>query len=192
MRRVSILPQFDHGTLNVATDSSPCRHWFPSTTILSAAQRPRLHIGCYPLTHDFENESDSQWYNGNTIVRAASSYALLSGAYVLMPSVGYAFILDPMMRTVAEVRADADFETLPILYHDIPAGELFDDSPHVMAAQTSLPVVEQLRANYPRSAPETCDLVPSRSVGVDHLKSGKLVWSEAGPGTAASLVHITV
>jgi nitrilase len=77
------------------------RHWFPSTTILSAAQRPRLHIGCYPFAHDFENTSDSQWYNGNTIVRASPSYALLSGAYVLMPSVGYTFVLDPMMRTVA-------------------------------------------------------------------------------------------
>jgi hypothetical protein len=79
------------------------RHWFPSTTILSAAQRPRLHIGCYPFAHDFENTSDSQWYNCNTIVRASSSYALLSGAYVLMPSVGYTFVLDPKAWVVGQL-----------------------------------------------------------------------------------------
>ena len=144
------------------------RHWFPSTTLISAARRPRLHIGCYPFAHDFENTSDSQWYNCNTIVRASSSYALLSGAYVLMPSVGYTFVLDPMMRTVAEVRADTDCGECPILYHKIPAGELLDDSPHVMAAQVGRDVVEQVWKGYPDGAMEADgELVVAREVSVD-------------------------
>jgi len=178
---------------NVLTHMLCNRHWFPSTTLLSAAQRPRLHIGCYPFAYDFENTSDSAWYNGNTIVRAASAYAVLSGAHVLMPSVGYTFVLDPMMRTVAEARADADYAECPILYHEIPAGELLDNSPHVMAAQTGRDVVEQVWRGYPEGAMEVSgELVPKREVSVEYLKSGKLVWSETGPGTAATASSVLV
>jgi nitrilase len=169
------------------------RHWFPSTTLISAARRPRLHIGCYPFAHDFENTSDSTWYNGNTIVRASSSYALLSGAHVLMPSVGYTFVLDLMMRTVAEARADTDYAACPILYHEIPAGELLDDGLHVMAAQTGMDVVEQIWKGYPDDAPGTAgELVAAREVSVDYLKSDKLVWSETGPGTAAAVSPVPI
>ena len=98
------------------------------------------------------------------------------------------------MRTVAEVRADTDYAACPILYHEIPAKELLDNGPHVMAAQTGRDVVEQVWKGYPDSAPETAgELVPAREVSVDYLKSGKLVWSEIGLGTAAvSPVPITV
>jgi hypothetical protein len=73
-----------------------------------------------------------------------------------MPSVGYTFVLDPMMRTVAEARADTDYAACPILYHEIPARELLDDGLHVMAAQTGRDVdlVEQVWKGYPDDAPE--------------------------------------
>jgi hypothetical protein len=66
-----------------------------------------------------------------------------------------------------------------------------------MAAQTGSDVVEQGWKGYPDDAPETAgELVPAREVSVDYLKSGKLVWSETGPETAAaaaaSPVPITV
>ena len=109
-----------------------------------------------------------------------------------MPSVGYTFILDPMMRTVAEARADESFDDLPILYHDIATSELMDNSPHVMAAQTSLSVVEQVRTNWKGPDRDDTGLVAPRSVPVDSLKAGNFVWSEAGPGTAASLAPIAV
>jgi hypothetical protein len=56
-------------------------------------------------------------------------------------------------------------------------------------------MVEQVWKGYPDDAPEIAgELVKAREFSVEYLKSGKLVWSETGPGTAAAVspVPITV
>lgn len=169
------------------------RHWFPSCTFASAAQRPRLHIGCYPFARDPENTTDSVWYNANTVVRGTSLYALLSGAYVLMPAVGYTFILDPMMRTIAEIREDVSFEDHPILYHSLPAAALHTVEPHVFDAHVSEHILQQLIDSFPKSAPtRNNDFVPFRSVSTKWMKAGNLEWSETGPGAARNQAIVAI
>ncbi|KAM6507136.1 hypothetical protein FALCPG4_018520 [Fusarium falciforme] len=129
-------------------------HWYPSMTFPMQAQREQLHIGCWPYALDPEDKSDAVWFNAHIVRHGISLYALLSGAFVLIPCVGHAFILDPLCNFVAEIRNEADYEEEPILYHDIPA---FDNRngyiEHDPEAQVSWAVLEQLNESFPKEYP---------------------------------------
>lgn len=103
-----------------------------------------------------------------------------------MPAVGYTFILDPFMHTVAEIKESVSFEECPILYHNLPLGELLSSEKHVFDEQVSWDVLQQILAGFPEKASKIQGtLVPRRSVSVNLLESGQWKWSEDAPGTPA-------
>ncbi|KAJ0415659.1 carbon-nitrogen hydrolase [Aspergillus carlsbadensis] len=155
-------------------------HWYPSMTFPMQAQREQLHIGCWPYALDPEDKADNVWFNSHIVRHATSLYALLSGAYVLMPCVRHAFILDPLCNIVAEMRADVSFEEQPILYHVIEGFDWLDGvKEHDPDAQVSWAVLQQLQASFPKYIPhEQGGLVPRREVSIDDLKAGRFTWSE--------------
>nr|XP_001397924.2 hypothetical protein ANI_1_1850144 [Aspergillus niger CBS 513.88] len=118
-----------------------------------AAQRPKLHIGAWPFAMDFGDDSDSIFYNASLVTRGAGSYALNSGAYVLMPSIGYCFIYDPMMRIVAAMDNTVDYQEHPILYHTLDGSELHGTQDHDPNAQASWAVLQQLNDAFPVTIP---------------------------------------
>lgn len=149
-----------------------------------AAQRPKLHIGAWPFASDFDDDSDSIYYNASFVTRGSGAYALNSGAYVLMPAVGFTFIYDPLMRIVAHVDNRVDYDQCPILYHDLDIPDLHSDVAHDPNAQASWAVLQQLNDSLPNTLPhEMGSLVPQRETTVEWLKSKEMKWSEIAPGT---------
>ncbi|KAH6665335.1 aliphatic nitrilase [Plectosphaerella plurivora] len=144
------------------------------------AQREQLHVGCWPYALDPGDDSDVHWFNTHIVRHGISLYALLSGAYVLIPAVGHAFILDPLCNIVAELRNEVDYEEEPILYHTVPAFEKGNGvKEHDPDAQASWAVLQQLNESFPKTIPhEQGELVPQRSITVDDLKAGNFTWSE--------------
>ena len=148
-----------------------------------AAQRPKLHIGAWPFAMDFEDDSDSIYYNASLVTRGSGSYALNSGAYVLMPAVGFAFIYDPLMRIVASIDNKESYIKSPILYHTLEDANLHSDETHDADAQASWGVLQQLNASFPEQIPrDVGSLVPQRAVSTQWLTSSKMKWSEISPG----------
>jgi hypothetical protein len=151
---------------------------------IMAAQRPKLHIGAWPFAMDFEDDSDSIYYNASLVTRGSGAYALNSGAYVLMPAVGYCFIYDPLMRIVAHVDNKVPYDEQPILYHTLECSDFQSSQTHDPDAQASWAVLQQLNEAFPSKIPqEAGTLVPRRDINTHFLMSDDMRWSEMGPGT---------
>lgn len=149
-----------------------------------AAQRPKLHIGAWPFASDFDDDSDSIFYNASLVTRGAGSYALNSGAYVLMPSIGFCFVFDPLMRIVAHLDNSVDYKEHPMLYHTLDASELQGAEEYDPNAQASWAVLQQLNDAFPATIPRVSgSLVPRRETSIEHLTSAEMKWSEIAPGT---------
>ncbi|OJI84032.1 hypothetical protein ASPTUDRAFT_201383 [Aspergillus tubingensis CBS 134.48] len=159
-------------------------HFYPSMNFVMAAQRPKLHIGAWPFALNFDDDTDSIFYNASLVTRGAGSYALNSGAYVLMPSVGYCFIYDPLMRIVAAMDNNVDYQKHPILYHTLGISDLHGTQDHDPNAQASWAVLQQLNDAFPATIPhEQGSLVPRRETSIQYLTSTEMKWSEIAPGT---------
>ncbi|PYI10922.1 aliphatic nitrilase [Aspergillus sclerotiicarbonarius CBS 121057] len=158
--------------------------FYPSMTFIMAAQRPKLHIGAWPMALDFDDDSDSIFYNASLVTRGAGSYALNSGAYVLMPAVGYCFVYDPLMQIVAHMDNSVDYTEHPLLYHTLPTTELFSEATHDPNAQASWAILQQLNEAFPAEIPrEPGVLVPRQETSIEWMTSPKMQWSEIGPAT---------
>ncbi|PWY69969.1 aliphatic nitrilase [Aspergillus eucalypticola CBS 122712] len=159
-------------------------HFYPSMNFVMAAQRPKLHIGAWPFALNFDDDTYSIFYNATLVTRGAGSYALNSGAYVLMPSVGYCFIYDALMRIVAAMENDVDYQKHSILYHTLDISDLHDTQDHDPDAQASWAVLQQLDDAFPATIPhEQGSLVPRRETSIEYLTSTDMKWSESAPGT---------
>ncbi|PYH92067.1 carbon-nitrogen hydrolase [Aspergillus ellipticus CBS 707.79] len=157
-------------------------HWYPSMTFPLAAQRPKLHIGNFPYVLDDCDDSEAWSFHAGLTKAATGSYAFLSGAYVLMPAVGYAFIMDNITNIVVDISASVDFDETPILYHTFPNSSLFfSDETYDEDAQISWGVLQQISEGFPTDIPqEEGNLVPHREVSVAQLLRGNFTWSETG------------
>lgn len=146
-----------------------------------AAQRPKLHIGNFPYVLDDGDDTEAWSFHARLTKAATASYAFLSGAYVLMPAVGHAFVMDPLTNIVAEINAEASFEKQPILYHALNATALHSDMTYDPDAQISWSVLEQINEAFPTYIPQkTGSLVPHSEKSIAQLKAGHFKWSETG------------
>ena len=150
-----------------------------------AAQRPKLHLGCFPFITDFGDEKDSYWYNAALTTRASGSYAFMSGAYCAFASVGYTWIYDPLMRIIKHVDASVPFDEVPIMYHTFENAHNFHSNQiHDPDAQVSWGSLQQISENFPKNIPkEQGSLVPFRETSVEWLRKFDWEWSEIAPGT---------
>ncbi|RMZ75254.1 hypothetical protein DV738_g5568, partial [Chaetothyriales sp. CBS 135597] len=156
-------------------------HWYPSMTFPMALQRPKLHIGNWPYTLDDGDETESFWFGSGISSAGTSSYALLSGAYVLIPSVGHPYILSPYTQIVAEVNASVSFTETPILYHTLNATLLYSDESYDTDAQISWGTLQQINEAVPDSIPHvTGSLVPHSEHSNEQLRIANFTWSETG------------
>ncbi|WYZ36141.1 hypothetical protein EsH8_XI_000024 [Colletotrichum jinshuiense] len=161
-------------------------HFYPSMTFPVAAQRPKLHIGAFPFASDFDDTSDSVFYNASLVTHGSSGFALLSGAHVLMPSIGYTFIFDPLMRIVARMDNSISYDDHPILYHSMNAAQFHSGETYDPDSQVSWGVLQQINKGYPAYIPKAPGvLTKKRTVSVSNLREGLFEWSETGPGTTA-------
>jgi nitrilase len=147
-----------------------------------AMQRLKLHIGNFPYVLDADDESDNHWFRAGIFKAASASYALLSGAHVLLPAVGHSVIIDPYTNTVAESRAKNIFADLPILYSAFNhASLLYSDETSDADAQVSWGTLQQINEAVPDAIPQvTGSLVPHHEDSVIQLKAANYTWTETG------------
>lgn len=145
-----------------------------------AMQRPKLHIGNFPYVLDADDESDNHWFRAGIFKAASASYAVLSGAHVLLPAVGHSVIIDQYTNTVAESRAKNIFADLPILYSAFNhASLLYSDETSDADAQVSWGTLQQINEAVPDAIPQvTGSLVPHHENSVVQLKAANFSWSE--------------
>ncbi|RMD45043.1 hypothetical protein DV735_g97, partial [Chaetothyriales sp. CBS 134920] len=156
-------------------------HWYPSMTYPIALQRPKLHIGNWPYTLDDGDTTESFWFGAGISKAGASSYALLSGAYVLIPSVGHPYILNPYTQVVAELNASVSFTEQPILYHTLDSSDFNSTELYDSDSQVSWGTLQQILEAVPDDIPHvTGSLVPIREHSNEQLRAANFTWSETG------------
>lgn len=155
-------------------------------TFPMAAQRPKLHIGAFPYVTDYKDTAESFWFNAELTSNLAASFAFLSGAHVIMPAIGYAFIFDPMTRKVAEIKDEVPYSEQPILYHTLNIDMSSNVPTHDPDCQVSYGTLRQINESFPAYIPKNeGSLTTHRKVSCDLLKKGNWEWCETGPGTPA-------
>ena len=145
-------------------------------TFITQAQKENLHIGPFPYLAD-PGDSDALWWEDlHANMGLGETYAVNSGAYVMVPAVGGAFVSDPLANIVAQMNATADFDEFPVLYTNINITSFNTSETYDVDGQTSWGILQEIVAGYPDYIPKVeGTFVVQKNISVAWLKTGALI-----------------
>ncbi|ROV91217.1 hypothetical protein VMCG_09335 [Cytospora schulzeri] len=126
-------------------------HFHPTMTFAMQAQMENIHIAAFPYAPD-SGVDPAAWESAEVGLAAARTYAVSSGAYVIMPSIGSAAIFGNDGSTLSLINATASPET-PYITATINTTE-FSSVTYDTDGEQSWAALQQMIAEFPSYIPK--------------------------------------
>ncbi|KAF9880105.1 hypothetical protein CkaCkLH20_02059 [Colletotrichum karsti] len=152
-------------------------HFWPSMTFNMWVQREHVHLAAFPyLTTNDDETASGAWEKDVVNQGVTSTYAIVSGAYTLVPSIGSSFIFDPTGERVAYMSADVSLEEFPMLYYSFDTSRFNSSATYDVNGQTSWAILSQIVDGFPDYVPKVeGEFVKHKNVSVELLQTGEYV-----------------
>ena len=143
-------------------------------------QKESIHFAPFPYLADADNVAALWWEGSLANAAIVRTYAIQSGAYTFLNSIGYAAVFDPLGYTIAEMDAKVDINDNPILWATIDPSAFNTSQTYNSDGQESWETAQQITEAIPGYVPHVeGKLVPHHNNSVAWLLSGALT-SEVG------------
>ncbi|CAG8113873.1 unnamed protein product [Penicillium olsonii] len=129
-------------------------HFHPSMTFPLQAQAEAIHIASWPYTPDYNEPAALAFESAEINMAAASVYAVNSGAYTLVATVGRAAAFGPDGREISSIPASIPAESAPLLLVSLNTTGFSSLPSYNVDGEQSWSTLEQIREGWPQSVPK--------------------------------------
>ncbi|KAH8684026.1 aliphatic nitrilase-like protein [Ilyonectria robusta] len=129
-------------------------HFHPAMTFPMQAQAEAIHIASWPYTPDPKDISAQYWESAEVNMAAASLYAVNSGAYTLVATVGRAAAFGPDGLEFTSIPAYVPSETSPFLMLSINTTGFSSRPAYNIDGEQSWGILKEIEQGWPEGVPK--------------------------------------
>ncbi|XEV01540.1 hypothetical protein FSHL1_006827 [Fusarium sambucinum] len=129
-------------------------HFHPAMTFPMQAQAEAIHLASWPYMPDYNDPTALFWESTEVNMAAASTYAVNSGAYTLVATVGRAAAFSPDGREMTSIAANIPGDMAPYLMVSINTTG-FDGRPmYNVNGEQSWGILKEIEQGWPEGVPK--------------------------------------